>query len=322
LKALCIIYNHRFDANISKLEKFYQNRFEHIFHLVPYYDGALKNVIPVFEKSFYFQAHVITAWCHLKNKGFEQFVFVGDDLLLHPKINEKNISSTLNLELDMAFLPWYWGAISDLPLEYSNLMPAWNSFYQRKHLKHHALDWRKALPSYSDALNKLNQHGFHFRKLSIKNLKGYYGNYRYKHVKNRFRNLVSLFLQNKRNPPYPIVAGYADLFVLPTQKMEEVVAMLETFRDIRLWVEFAIPTTVLLSFDKIRTENDLSQKGILPIDFYKSAERVDYSVDREKAKIVFNKIDELNFNNVSELFEESDLYIHPVKLSKVSIDKL
>jgi hypothetical protein len=322
LKVLCIIYNHRFDANIPKLEKYYQNRFEHIFHLVPYYDGELKNVIPVFEKSFYFQAHVITAWCHLKNKGFDQFVFVGDDLLLNPTINEYNIDSTLNLDRNMAFLPWYWGAISDLPFEYPNLMPAWNSFYQRKHLKHHALNWSNALPDYAEAERKLKLHGFRFRKLSLKNLKGYYGNYRYKHAKNRFRNLVSLFFQNKRKPPYPIVAGYADLFVLPTNKMEGIVGILEAFRDIRLWVEFAIPTAILLSFDKIRTENELNQKGILPIEFYKSAERTDYLIDRDKAALVFNRINELNFNKVSDLFESTDLYIHPVKLSKVSIEKL
>ena len=288
--------------------------------MVPFYDGRLKNVIPVFEKSFYFQAHVITAWCHLKNKGFNQFVFVGDDLLLNPAINENNINSSLGLELDIAFLPW--GAISDLPLEYPNLMPAWNAFYQRKYLKHHALNWRNVLPQFAEAEHRLKQHGFNFRKLSLKNLKGYYGDYRYKHVKNRFRNLVSLFLENKRKPPYPIVAGYVDLFVLPTNKMDEVVTILETFRDIRLWVEFAIPTAVLLCFDKIRTENDLSQKGILPIEFYKSAERTDYLIDREKAELVFNKINEQNFNYLSELFDEPDLYIHPVKLSKVSIEKI
>jgi len=234
LVALIIIYNHRFDDNIPKLEKFYQNRFEHIYHLVPFYDGDQKNVISVFEKSFYFQAHVITAWYKLKKKGFDQFVFIGDDLLLHPTIGEQNINSTLNLENNMAFLPWYWGAITDLPLEYPNLMPAWNSFYQRKLLKHHALDWKKVLPAYSEAERKLCQHGFQFRKLSLKNLKGYYGNYRYKHVKNRFKNLVLLFFQNKRKPPYPIVAGYADFFVIPAKKMEEMVCILEAFRDIRL----------------------------------------------------------------------------------------
>jgi len=77
-----------------------------------------------------------------------------------------------------------------------------------------------------------------------------------------------------------------------------------------------------LTFDNIRTENDLSQKGILPVEFYKSAERTDYLIDREKSILIFNKINEQNFNNVSDLFEETDLYIHPVKLSRVSIQKL
>ena len=46
---LIIIYNHRFDQNIEKLNKIYGERFSKIYHLVPFYDGDLPNVIPVFE---------------------------------------------------------------------------------------------------------------------------------------------------------------------------------------------------------------------------------------------------------------------------------
>lgn len=37
--ALVIIHNHRYDANIPRLDEIYKSRFSHIFHLVPFYDG-------------------------------------------------------------------------------------------------------------------------------------------------------------------------------------------------------------------------------------------------------------------------------------------
>ena len=50
--ALVVIYNHRYDGNISIVEDLYRERFREIFHLVPFYDGDRPNVIPVYESSF------------------------------------------------------------------------------------------------------------------------------------------------------------------------------------------------------------------------------------------------------------------------------
>ena len=45
---LLIIYNHRYDDNIEKLERIYKNRFSDIYHIVPFYNGTIENVIPVY----------------------------------------------------------------------------------------------------------------------------------------------------------------------------------------------------------------------------------------------------------------------------------
>ncbi len=49
--ALLVVYNHRYDKNIPVIDKIYQNRFSHVFHLVPFYDGEQENVIPVYDLS-------------------------------------------------------------------------------------------------------------------------------------------------------------------------------------------------------------------------------------------------------------------------------
>ena len=56
--ALVVIYNHRFDGNISIVEDLYRERFSNIFHLVPFYDGDRPDVIPVYENSFQFQGYI------------------------------------------------------------------------------------------------------------------------------------------------------------------------------------------------------------------------------------------------------------------------
>jgi hypothetical protein len=48
---LVIVYNHKYVKNIPLVETIDANRFRHIFHLVPFYDGSLRNVIPVYGQS-------------------------------------------------------------------------------------------------------------------------------------------------------------------------------------------------------------------------------------------------------------------------------
>jgi hypothetical protein len=317
--ALVVIYNHRFDENIPKLDKIYGNRFSNIYHLVPFYDGNLPHVIPVYENSFYFQAYVAVAWSKLKSLGFNQFVFIGDDLILNPYIDEQNINAVLKLKNDDAFLPWYWGSFAEIPMEYPNFLPAWNAFYQKKHLKQHAINWQDLLPSYLEAKKVLEKNGFDTGKITRKNLKGYYHFYKYFYFKSRLKKYIQLLVLNQRLPPYPVVAGYSDFFVIPENDMEKCVQMMEVFRMMRLWVEFAVPTTLLLCCKNVVTEKDIEWEGQLPLEFYKSAERQNVDLNRPKLKKLFERIEQNDFSSLNDLFENNDLYIHPIKLSKINV---
>lgn len=100
---LLIIYNHRYDANIEKLERIYQSRFSDICHIVPFYDGTKKNVIPVYECSFRFEGYVAQALKYINN-SYEHYFSVADDAILNPAINEKNYREWFDLTDRSAFI--------------------------------------------------------------------------------------------------------------------------------------------------------------------------------------------------------------------------
>src|SRR6218665_624801 len=103
--ALVIIYNHQYNKNIEKLEEVYGNWFSHIFHLVPFYAGDKPNVIAVYESSYYFQGYVAQGLKRFFSPEFDHYLFIGDDLMVNPVINENNYSLHLNLDVKTSFIP-------------------------------------------------------------------------------------------------------------------------------------------------------------------------------------------------------------------------
>ncbi len=303
--ALIIIYNHRFDANIPKLEKIYENRFSTIYHLVPFYDGDLPNVIPVFENSFYFQGYIPQSK-HILNKiNASHFVFVGDDLILHPDINENNILNELKVSKDGAFLPFTWGMISKISMEWPNTFPSINSFYLEDFLLHHSPDWKKILPERDIAIQKLKKLGFTTGKLNYKLLKGENKSYNYPRFKITLKEYLKLFIKRRRTPAYPLLTGYSDMFILPKNKLEKFSEYCELFRQMRLWVEVAIPTALVLTIDNLVFEKDTKWNGTTYWD----------GINSEVMNKRYNSLD-YSFEKLSRDFGKNELFIHPVKLSK------
>ena len=102
--ALLVVYNHRYDKNIPVIDKIYQNRFSHVFHLVPFYDGEQENVIPVYDSSHRFQNYIAQAYPHLRNKGFTHYLVVADDMLLNPRINENSLWEQTGLDIHDCYI--------------------------------------------------------------------------------------------------------------------------------------------------------------------------------------------------------------------------
>ena len=308
--ALIIIYNHRFDANIPKLEKIYENRFSLIYHLVPFYDGDLPNVIPVFENSFYFQGYIPQSK-HILNKiNASHFVFIGDDLILNPKLNEHNILQELNISKEGAFLPWSWGTIGNMSMEWANTFPALNAFYLEDYLLHHAPNWKEKLPPREVAVKRLQKLGFESRKLNLKLLKNNIGSYKYPRFKITRSEYLKALMKRRRTPAYPLLTAYSDMFIIPKEKYDVFSNYCELFRQMRLWVEVAIPTAMVLTYDEIIFEKDLEWMGTT----YWEKENIEEMNER------YEQVD-FNFEELMKSYKPNELYIHPVKLSKWEINE-
>lgn len=98
-----VLFNHRYDQNIKKIKKLYQDRFSDIYLLMPFYDGPSVNglnIIPVYESSFRFQGYIAQAYQRISQlgKNYRHYVVIGDDLILNPGLNEANILSYMNLQ--------------------------------------------------------------------------------------------------------------------------------------------------------------------------------------------------------------------------------
>lgn len=303
--ALIIIYNHRFDQNIPKLNKIYGDRFSQIYHLVPFYDGDLPNVIPVFENSFYFQGYIPQAEHILKKLECSHFVFIGDDLILNPLLTEKNILKELKIGMDSAFLPWTWGMVTKMSMEWANTFPAINSFYLDDQLLHHAPKWQEILPPREIALNKLRKLGFESGKLNWKLLKDNHNSYRYPRFKITLKQYLKLALKRRRTPAYPLLTGYSDMFILPKNKLAPFSSYCELFRQMRLWVEVAIPTALMLTVDDLILEKNTHWKGTT---YWENENLTEMSERFDKAHF--------EFDSLMNSYAENELYIHPVKLSK------
>lgn len=313
--ALFILFNHNYEKNIERLENIYEKRFSNIYFVMPFYSGGKENVLPVYENSFYFQGYVVQALSQLKNKTFKHYIFIGDDLILNPVINEDNYQDYFAIDSRKAFIPEFF-SLND-PSEtkpYRPFAPYW--IHQDNALefkvKQDGIEVSKYLPSFDEAKRILNTHGIDFNEVMPRTMfvpkpllkKGESFVHNLKRIKILMKNFRYLLFPPKI--PYPLTASYSDILILPNNCKEKFMLFAGVFSALHLFVEMAIPTALAFSASEITTEKDLKMKG-----------HVYWGInDFNKLSIKFKK----SMNNLLENFPEDCLYIHPVKLSQWNSD--
>ncbi len=298
--ALLIIYNHRYDKNIELLEQIYSQRFTHIFHVMPFYDGERKNVIAVYENSFYFEGYIAQAYQHLKAQDFTHYFVVADDMLLNPKIDETNLFDVAGFDRARPFVwelnhlwnkqyPWYHiiDAIAYNPkklgVEVTNILPSAKAVRER--INDYNLATKNYIPLWF--LIKLLRRK-RTKRLCLAILKSLF----------TFRWRIAI--------KYPLIGGYSDVLLLPKEVMPQFVSYLGAFAATDLFVELAIPTSLIMCSKDVTTKRDI----LLPKSLHSS--RDDYSI-----------LDKYNFDyeKLVRDFPEQHLFIHPIKLSKWKKEK-
>ncbi len=304
--ALIIIYNHQYNKNIDVIERIYKDRFSNIYHLVPFYNGEKENVIPVYESSFYFQGCVSQGYKAFFKKAYAHYLFLADDLMLNPTINENNYTEHFMLSTHSCFMPGFitlhktdsfWYRVGDAF--------NWN-IYQA------GVEAHNQLPAYEDAIRKFKKLNLDIGPLGFnqiykipESLRGWirplFGPLFFRHSMFILGYLRSKIKKRAYNLKYPMVGSYSDVFVLSSDAIKQFSHLCGVFASTKLHVELAVPTSMVLSAKEIKTEADLRLKGkaLWVKEDYKELDKYNNSL-----------------NMLLKEFPLNYLYLHPIKLSK------
>lgn len=291
---LIIVFNHRYEANLDKLEAIYRPRFPDIRYLMPFYQGTRPDVIPVYESSAQFQGYFAQGANAFIDPAVTHYAFIADDQLLNPNLNAGNFVERFGINGSEACIE-NLNPLNNTSFEWPHLMGALYAWkYERFTL------YRRELPTPEEALARMTRHGVKFADLTWRNLRGEHGWHRYPGMKSALKLLVRN--KGRVKVPYPTVWTYADLVVVPREHIRQFCHLCGVFAAMRLWVEVAIPTALAFSCDRIKQLLLTGRKG-LQIWSPAGVEELERKANRQ----------------VSRAFEvagEHYLYIHPVKLSK------
>lgn len=299
--ALIIIYNHQFLRNVELIETIYKDRFSHIYHLMPFYQGDKENVIPVYENSRYFQGYVTQGIRSFSRAEYRHYIFAADDLMLNPKINEDNYAEHFALEADGCFLPLF------TPLHKVTFRwPRVREAYEWR-LNTYGVEAKNQLPDAASAQAQFALHNFSVAPLRFeqiyekpKSINKWLDTFF--HDQAGFRRLIKNWLNPNKTYtlPYPLIGGYADLFVVSAACLPLFAHYCGVFTATELFVEVAIPTAMLLAASQISTENKCRLKG-----------KALWTAEDFKVLEPFHQ----SFDALQRHFPERFLYLHPIKLS-------
>ena len=313
---LVVIFNHRFDRNLPLLRKIYGERFSDIRFLMPFYDGADDDVIPVYESSKQFQGYLIQAYDKLKDIPCSHYLFIGDDLIINPAFDEMNFVGRIKM-YDKKFLitnfaplnspnmfRWSWVARSSEP------------FYD------YFTSWKDSLYTYDEAIAKFND--FFGVKYKETYDEAFFGNPNEPGANriagwndaNGFVAVVKYFMALNANTlhiPYPMARGYSDIFCVSKDSLFEFSRLCGIFSAMNMFVEIAIPTAVVLLYkrDDVKLLKNASVYNYIEFLSIESA-----LILWGKDKVAFENKYDRDFSKLLQDWGEDLLCIHPVKLSR------
>lgn len=305
---LGIIFNHKYNKNIPLLEKLYKNRFSNLYYIVPFNTEIIEGIdnnriISVYETSYCFQGYITQAYRILKSQNFTHYIFIGDDQILNPKLDENSILNELEISDNESYIkeiiPYDEisdGSLKDQSNKLYNILSAFRINV--------GVSYKNEIPTYEEACQKCKEHGLRVSKqLPLK----FFLNKGFIAPKYLPLTIVSLGINRGLKLPYPLFKAYSDLIIINRDSMDEFCRISGVLAAMNVFVETAIPLAMVLACKNIKVEKNLKKwRGVeyWDIDIIKFEER--YHKDLEY---------------LLENFEEYVIYYHPVKLSKWRVNK-
>ncbi len=290
---LVIIFNHRFDENIAILKKYYKNNFDTIKFLVPFYDGDDEDVIPVYECSYQFQGYLIQAYEKLNIIHADYYFFVADDIIINPNLNQNNVIEKINMLEKDAFIT------EMIPVNSHHRFDWIHSRYSSKPFMHKSTSWKGNIPDKEVALKIFNVFlGHDYPETYIEDFWG-----------NQSKEEIERFVKENGGDisiPYPMMSGYSDFFILSGKVLYKIARTCGVFSAMNLFVEIALPTAIVLN---------VAREHVVVAD------EIDYKAQifwNNEIRVFENKYD-FSLRKLIDEWDESVLFVHPVKLSKWDI---
>lgn len=319
--ALVVLYNHNFERNIPTIRKIYSGRFSHMVQLMPFYYGNEPDVLSVFGSSFYFNQYIAQVRRQLQEMDVDNYLIIGDDLLLNPSINENNVCHELGIDKNSFYID-----------DVVNISEG--KYYRATTEAHNFSMWplgidgtaNRAVPSYEEAFETLKGKGL-INSTSLYKYAPFYPEWKKPFMANSKSNYhifkarvfhwlkkVKYFFARKKFS-YPCIFGYSDIIVVPKTRLDEFCHYQEVFSTWKMFVELAIPTSIMLMKDTdVRFCSGTTYKTG---NVWYPQDPKHQSTVSAQINTMLKKADE-RIDNLQEAFPTEYLYLHPVKLSKLS----
>jgi len=291
---ICVLMNHPYLRNLPLLRRLYQDRCSRLVFLVPFERVDDEDVITVYRGSYCHAAYVCDARSVLADIDCDFFVFVHDDVILNPRIDEATFSKFFPLGPNDGFIPgvgnlpeyfgewsWYYGFVAKALFPKSILFGGGVEF----------ANMAKYLPGREAVANKLTSLGVSFRStvnLSTRHFDDV------EHGPSRIllhglsadlpstpeqqaleqrclvleKELAQLMLASHKSSlsesdevelPFPVLTSgfYTDFYILPKTKLPDFAHFIGVAAASNLFVEIMAPTILYAVCDRVVTAYEL-----------------------------------------------------------------
>ncbi len=293
---LVILFNHPFPKNIDKLRSIYGARFHDMLFLMPLVRVDDPSVVTVYRGGFNFHGHVADAIDAIAARDSDLYLFCQDDLLLNPALTPSGFHDSVDFDRHDGFIPqpesfsgpgredWPW---NDRVL--SRIAAPTSSLYGGG-----VEDFARHLPPLAEATERFARYGITAR--------------RYPKPYSPGVGMAAFFRRLARSPraaalPYPLAVAFSDFFALRRDALRPVAHYLGLFAAMDLFVEVSVATAMILACRNLATLADTPWR--VSIDWTDRKELL-----RQGAT---------DLQTVYRNFDETLLYMHPVKLSAIAV---
>lgn len=296
-----IVFNHKYEKNIPKLRAIYGDKFSDIRFLMPFGDETQPGVIPVYDSSYRFEGYFAQAYLHLADDKYSHYVFIGDDLILHPRLTQGNLIAELGLDNRSGYTKSLT-PLSEAHFDWPHMVATLDALALMG--QNGFVNAKPELPTPEDAFQTLRAKGYEFLPLTWRHWRDPGRGYN-PGVRHRLRSLQWLARHGRRgyNFPFPLLQGYSDFVVVPAAAVRQFCRLCGVFSALNLFAEVAVPTALGLACPRVVTEQDTAWHGVEVWD-RESLERLLQQNDYDLSRMLAS-------------YDDTQLYLHPLKLSQL-----